>query len=939
MEGLNAPKSPGSMLAENGDEDTWSRQVQTDVSDRGILSNSTSLILDGDKMSEEGDKYHTTASTEDNDDDNWSRQVETDHDIYPRVSSSVLDGDGEHVAMAAASAATTGSVTTIAPDEGLAASVAPPLREEPTLKEKLVERERQRRVETERARLKRQFALRNGAGPEESLAEGEEGSDGGDHDTMMRENGSVAGTVGEGSEVGPVDVLLEDDGHKMNYTMERFLQEQGTIMEEDANRDPISSSKRDSQNQGVLMERFLQEPVVVGTADSADDGSSNNLRPPNVDRSVSFEMDPSHNLPVGEESMPEGLATPPRARDGFDLDASNGMNTPAQGSNYLANVSMDCVTSEVTRLSDLGVPEPNTPDLTVDDDVIHPSDQEAPDMPPESPLTDQPRVLGLTQAEIEELAAIEEVSQQNAPPSERDDLSASSFVAELVSDFGGPGLDHAGTLSQGTPTTAMESMSYLSGNQSVQPTVSENADDQQSIDDPLATASVSSNQGSVSVTANPPSELGHDDTMLSPLPDMASSLDQDRRDISANQLPVLSLRSSIAMDEQCHEDWSDLATLNTGVVNRQIRPGMVNTQRRSNNGPTTPPVRRSVSMPDKMDFDLDGFDYDKNAPASPTTELFPSIQNLSAHDMWSPGSKLSMERSPFRPRTEHDLQPRPGSPSDYGMTTRKPNGAFRNEREGLETEPLVIPDIPSEIVTSSRAATKVTSTSIGNTNDVRSDNTATITLQKQDSQKYIQSSLLQRAFPSRMVALAATLALEIPVLLAVSGGSDRLCSLVGRSSYHLLMGMLPLCCAISGNVGLQSNALTARAVSTGLVTMKNFSQWLRQEVGTAACLGLGMGAVMGALTCVLSGWNFRLGLVVTAAQFVSIVTAAVTGSVAPLLFTFLLEHNADNWSGLMITAVQDLVSTLAMVSIAFQLLEHMGPTCTDASDTCFVGPS
>jgi hypothetical protein len=54
------------------------------------------------------------------------------------------------------------------------------------------------------------------------------------------------------------------------------------------------------------------------------------------------------------------------------------------------------------------------------------------------------------------------------------------------------------------------------------------------------------------------------------------------------------------------------------------------------------------------------------------------------------------------------------------------------------------------------------------------------------------------AFPERMLALMVTLIFEIPVLVMISGGSDALCQLVGRSKYQLLIGFLPLTSAISG---------------------------------------------------------------------------------------------------------------------------------------------
>ena len=440
--------------------DSWSCHVETDVSERGLLSTAASSFLMDDV--DDGDEDATTSnnnnsmnqgendqdddndvsrlhhhrslveavdgavSNNNTDDDDWSRQVEADPEtaLLHRTPSSVLD-DQEITIVAsttvanASAATTTGSSTTVAAlDEGgsLAASVAPPMREEPTLKEKLVERERQRRVETERARLKRQFALRNGEHSEGSLIEEcedlEDGFSG--HENMMGENGSVAGTVGEGSIVAPVDVLLEDDQHKLlNYTMERFLQEQGTIMEEEVAWEPSSGIKRDAQNQGVVMERFLQEKVLVERSSSREAGDDDLHHPSQVDRSVSFDMDPPQYPTPGsplrdDESSQKGMTTPPCSvsrtdfdatpGNGYDADGSMGVNTPREGSSYLGSASLDCITSDVARISDLGRPGISTLDETADGDLMQPSLREhsVDVLPPESPTIDQPRVLGLT---------------------------------------------------------------------------------------------------------------------------------------------------------------------------------------------------------------------------------------------------------------------------------------------------------------------------------------------------------------------------------------------------------------------------------------------------------------------------------------------------------------------------------------------------------------
>ena len=94
-----------------------------------------------------------------------------------------------------------------------------------------------------------------------------------------------------------------------------------------------------------------------------------------------------------------------------------------------------------------------------------------------------------------------------------------------------------------------------------------------------------------------------------------------------------------------------------------------------------------------------------------------------------------------------------------------------------------------------------------------------------------------KAFPERSFALIVTLVLELPTMFLISGGSDRLCNLIGRWKYTTLISLLPICSAISGNVGLQASTLTTRAISHNQVRVENYSSWLCKEVFAAVYLG------------------------------------------------------------------------------------------------------
>ena len=181
-----------------------------------------------------------------------------------------------------------------------------------------------------------------------------------------------------------------------------------------------------------------------------------------------------------------------------------------------------------------------------------------------------------------------------------------------------------------------------------------------------------------------------------------------------------------------------------------------------------------------------------------------------------------------------------------------------------------------------------------------------------------------------------TLLLEIPVLLVITGGGDELCQLVGRRKYNLLIGILPLTSAISGNVGLQASTLTTRAISHYHVTHQSYLPWLAKEVGAAVYLGFGMGLVLGTMAFVSSGYDIPLAATVAIAQFISVVTAGITGTFAPLLFSFVFHRDSGKWGGPMETAIQDIVGSFAMMVVSYKILLLFGQREIDPSDVCGV---
>ena len=509
-----------------------------------------------------------------------------------------------------------------------------PEREETTLKEKLVDRERQRRKEAERARLKRQFALTsNGGGMvyDDAAPNNNDNSNSASAALPNQyraavENNSVCGTVGEESSTAAHADLDDsmtrnhnkDNQHHhhgdaeppLNFTMERFLQERGgggagatattpattptpattinhnnvdtTDPNDDTPHRAVSTSssagaireeaieemKQSSEapDKTVVMERFLNDPVLVDadpnlTQDETAEPPPDR-RPDDVHRSVSFDMelrtsalqvidddDDNENNDTGNMNINNNGNDNDNnnvARGTFTEDAMQHFSPRLDESQSNVSVRVEVapedhlmensmmspmggVPSSVAAHVDTSLGSGTSTNRIDEDDGDDNNNRRNND----SVDDEEPRVLRLTEAEIEEMNAIEEASIGNAPPSDRDE---ESLVGELVGEFGTPSAlgtnDPAGTtFSQGTPTTAMESGSVLSGNAMVQPlnnimqngrhTASEpdhgsNMDDDDSIDNMATSASVSSHlvvspgaslSGSGgSLQAHPPSE-------------------------------------------------------------------------------------------------------------------------------------------------------------------------------------------------------------------------------------------------------------------------------------------------------------------------------------------------------------------------------------------------------------------------------------------------
>mmetsp|Transcript_7889 Transcript_7889/g.19356 ORF Transcript_7889/g.19356 Transcript_7889/m.19356 type:complete len:873 (+) Transcript_7889:135-2753(+) len=822
----------------------------------------------------------------DDDEDNWSRQVETDEVIH-RMPSSVTGGDT--ITIGDDDDGQGGS--TLAAENGDSREqqhqpvLIPQPRPLPTMKEKLVERERQRRVESERARWKRQFAMaahaeaehdeddnNHGASGDENYSRGNIRSDSiTDHDhSFVNDRNSVAGTVGEDT-VAPIDTLEEHNNDaNMTYPMERFLQDQHGSEIEDQN----NNTKKEPQ--GVVMERFLQEqPTAVA-------GAGGSLPPSSVD-SV-------HGSVPNESSI----------RRNIDDDVQ------------LLNLSPD---DGATNMIENEMPE-----------------EPMGDNPFQSP-SQQPRVLRLTEAEIQEMAAIDDASRSNAPPSERDDISE---LGELVSDFGLTHIDNQ-NMSQGTPVTAQESVTSSVGNQIGQITVLSGSTSDHGMIDGLEAHSISSNVvassagGDVSLTGNPPSEVADDDTrgILSP---------------RSSQVPTEILPTTTTVEVSTSPYATvpipDTPNSNDGpgadeiIVNRTMRPGLFNYKEHQQANPfASEEIKKSANrqIPADVDPHVEGFDFDKDNYASPPQNDILATPN----DMWSPGFSDHSKNIP-----------------DYGATEDVVENLqmkrFTEPEVDDEKKPLlggVPPAVNVTIKSHRRESPRVSLWSVRNKKDLNSmvecvfsdiryessRNRLSISNELDDS---LDSTMLKGVISGRMLTLIVTLVLELPTLFLIAGGSDELCNLIGRTKFTTVVALLPIVSAMSGIVAVEASVSTARAIRDGHLKAETYPSWLAKEIKTAGFLGTGMGLIAGSIAFMMGAFSIPFALSIFTAQFIGVSLAGCTGGLAPFFIGLLSQRDSRKWGGLPETAVQDVVASFAMIVISYQIMLLFGPYEIGSHDMC-----
>jgi hypothetical protein len=642
------------------------------------------------------DSFHHRDSLDDNMDDyDGNRDVNEDRsNMLNNIDDAVGGGDNPFEDV--------GMILLQHEDQQQPVIVPTPQQPELTLKEKLVLRERQQRIETERARLKRQFAL-SSTNEERDNVDAVDGTinyshNGINHSSMDlvqndvdNENNQEFEEESTRAHPDEEDAAADEANRRLGFNMERFLRNSDNFNPEiDVSREVNATSLDHGDGatdttKGVVMERFLNDMVENANRtgntfmgnDSAVIQTESHSEP---HRSVAFDVGDTMTVPDGPDSVLLQTLD-------FHQDALLASMHPSFGDESGAGISLASNASLRTEANtvrdeffEVGGDAPlySTSSLENMNETYRVSHDDVSSRVSD----DEPRVLRLTEADMLEMAAIEEASIGNAPPSDRDDVESYSELGELT-DFGGTGggmhrfLGDSTFAGPDTPTTALESASQISQRSAhrggVSAVSSSSATNEHTDVDivtgqivdmidgiPLATADAEHYyvaSASASVAANPPSEGGRDDDYDETI-DIGSQLNDadivnegdDVNDIpftlSVNEVPShdphLPETQSTNLDVTYNENEADSPPIGlTTVANRQ---------RRYNPNDS---IDGSRIEPAEQGDIVDGFDYDKDDIHSPFLDRpvrsvlsnDDSFRNL-PNDPWSPS--INMEISPLQ---------------------------------------------------------------------------------------------------------------------------------------------------------------------------------------------------------------------------------------------------------------------------------------------------
>ncbi len=168
---------------------------------------------------------------------------------------------------------------------------------------------------------------------------------------------------------------------------------------------------------------------------------------------------------------------------------------------------------------------------------------------------------------------------------------------------------------------------------------------------------------------------------------------------------------------------------------------------------------------------------------------------------------------------------------------------------------------------------------------------------------------------------------RFPWLSITMGGQFLAATIIAHFSHTVsaavvAISFMPLLTGLSGNMGTQTDTITVRGLSQGLITDDNIWEKLRREIKVALLTGLFFAVSVGILSLLIYH-RWQLSALLFSWITVSLCISATLGMMIPYGFKRLFQVDPAGMGGPFITTLSDILTFLIYLSVVTMLLKEM----------------
>ncbi len=168
---------------------------------------------------------------------------------------------------------------------------------------------------------------------------------------------------------------------------------------------------------------------------------------------------------------------------------------------------------------------------------------------------------------------------------------------------------------------------------------------------------------------------------------------------------------------------------------------------------------------------------------------------------------------------------------------------------------------------------------------------------------------------------------RFPWLSITMGGQFLAATIIAHfnhtvSAAVVAISFMPLLTGLSGNMGTQTDTITVRGLSQGLITDDNIWEKLRREIKVALITGLFFAVTVGILSYLIYH-RWQLSVLLFSWITISLCISATLGMMIPYSFKRMFNVDPAGMGGPFITTLSDILTFLIYLSVVTMLLKEM----------------